>query len=65
MEDFAALAAGPKVLECPLEWLANIQPLLEAVFVPNGKGKRVAEEDSSLMFRRWNIFIEHPHSDFV
>ncbi|EDR06603.1 uncharacterized protein LACBIDRAFT_300195 [Laccaria bicolor S238N-H82] len=41
--DFTALAALPKVLECPPEWLANVQPLLEAVFVPNGKGERVAE----------------------
>lgn len=65
VEDFAALAARPKVLECPPEWLANIQPLPEPVFVPNGKGERVAAEDSSLVFRKWNIFIEHPHSYFV
>ena len=65
VEDFAALAARPKALECPPEWLANVQPLLEAVFVPNGKGERVAAKDSSLVFRRWNVFIEHPHSGFV
>ncbi|TDL18594.1 hypothetical protein BD410DRAFT_493961 [Rickenella mellea] len=63
--DFEELKARPKVIERPPEWLANVKPLTEKVFVPNGKGEVVKEEEGSPVFKKWNIFIEHPHHYFV
>jgi len=67
VEDFEELQARPKVYDEPPEWARQVPPLPEKVFIPNGEGRGLNEddEDVSKEFKDVNIIVQMPHIHFI
>lgn len=67
IEDFEELQARRKVYEEVPDWARRVQPLREKVFIPNGEGRELGEddEDVSKEFKDMNIIVQMPHIHFV